>query len=186
MISKKRVASAGPYHRTGMSAIEIPRRRFLQGAAALGGAAMLGAFELVRARAAATGTLRDIDHFIFLMKENRSFDHYFGTLSGVRGFDDASAMTLPDGRPVFAQADDQDGARVLPFRLDTTHTNAQRMHVLDHSWKAQHQSWDGGKMDLWIPAHRAEDGAAAPLTNGVSRAPRASLLPRARRRVYDL
>ena len=57
--------------------------------------------------AAAAGTLRDIDHFIFLMKENRSFDHYFGTLSGVRGFDDATAMVLSDRRPVFDQADSQ-------------------------------------------------------------------------------
>jgi phospholipase C len=82
------------------------------------------------------------------------------------GFDDATAMTLPDGRPVFAQADGQHGRRVLPFRLATTHTNAQRLHVLDHSWQAQHQSWNDGKMDLWIPAHRSEDGAAAPLTMG--------------------
>jgi phospholipase C len=141
----------------------IPRRRFLQGAVALGGAAVLAPFAPTAALPA-TGTLRDIDHFIFLMKENRSFDHYFGTLSGVRGFDDANTLVLPDGRPVFAQADSPDGARVLPFRLDTTRTNAQRMHVLDHSWPAQHQSWNGGKMDLWIPAHRVADGAAAPLT----------------------
>jgi phospholipase C len=147
-----------------IGAIEIPRRRFLQGAAALGGSAMLQPF--APAALAAAGTLHEIDHFIFLMKENRSFDHYFGTLSGVRGFDDAKAMALPDGHPVFAQADPQDGARVLPFRLDTKRTNAQRLHVLDHSWPAQHQSWNGGKMDLWIPAHRAEDGAAAPLTMG--------------------
>jgi phospholipase C len=158
------VGSAGPY-RTGATAIEMPRRRFLQGAAALGGTAMLEPFAPAAALAA-TGTLHEIDHFIFLMKENRSFDHYFGTLSGVRGFDDASAMALPDGRAVFSQADSQTGAHVLPFRLDTQRTNAQRLHALDHGWPAQHQSWDSGKMDLWIPAHRAADGAAAPLTMG--------------------
>jgi phospholipase C len=152
-------------HWTGANAIEIPRRRFLRGAAALGAAAMLEPFAPAGGLAAA-GTLHEIDHFIFLMKEIRSFDHYFGTLSGVRGFDDANAMVLPDGHPVFAQTDAQDGTRVLPFRLDTKRTNAQRLHQLDHSWLAQHQSWDGGKMDLWIPAHRAEDGAAAPLTMG--------------------
>jgi phospholipase C len=151
---------------TASGAIAVPRRRFLQGAAALGGAALLDQFVTPGLAAGAVGTLQDIDHFIFLMKENRSFDHYFGTLSGVRGFDDATAAMLPDGRPVFAQTDDQDSAPVLPFRLDTTHTNAQRLHVLDHSWQAQHQSWNGGKMDLWIPAHRAADGAAAPLTMG--------------------
>jgi phospholipase C len=151
--------------RIGSTMIGMPRRRFLQGAAALAGAAMLEPFRPAAGLTAA-GSLRDIDHFIFLMKENRSFDHYFGTLSGVRGFEDAKAMALPDGHSVFAQADRQGGARVLPFRLDTRRTNAQRLHVLDHSWQAQHQSWNGGKMDLWIPAHRAEDGAAAPLTMG--------------------
>ncbi|MBV8091390.1 MAG: phospholipase [Alphaproteobacteria bacterium] len=152
--------------RTASGAIAVRRRRFLQGAAALGGAALLDQFVRPVLAAGAVGTLHDIDHFVFLMKENRSFDHYFGTLSGVRGFDDTTATRLPDGRPVFAQTDDQDSAPVLPFRLDTTHTNAQRLHVLDHSWQAQHQSWNGGKMNLWIPAHRAADGAAAPLTMG--------------------
>jgi phospholipase C len=165
MIASSRQGSPGA-RRNGATAIEIPRRRFLQGAAALGGTALIGRVASPDAAAAATGTLRDIDHFIFLMKENRSFDHYFGTLAGVRGFDDATAMTLPDGRPVFAQPEGRDGGSVLPFRLDTRRTNAQRLHVLDHSWQAQHQSWNGGKMDLWIPAHRAEDGAAAPLTMG--------------------
>jgi phospholipase C len=28
------------------------------------------------------------------MQENRSLDHYFGTLSGVRGFDDPAALKL--------------------------------------------------------------------------------------------
>jgi phospholipase C len=145
----------------------IARRRLLQGGAALAGAALVRSLGPVAATAApASGSLRDIDHFIFLMKENRSFDHYFGMLRGVRGFDDARAMTLPDGRPVFAQADREDRRRVLPFRLDTHRTDAQRMQQLDHSWRAQHESWHGGKMDLWIPAHRAEDGAAAPLTMG--------------------
>jgi phospholipase C len=151
---------------TGTTGIDLRRRRFLQGAAALGGVSLLGRLTLPDSAAATAGRLNDIDHFIFLMKENRSFDHYFGTLSGVRGYDDATAMTLPDGRPVFAQSAGHDGKRVLPFRLDTRRTNAQRLHVLDHSWQAQHQSWNGGKMDLWIPAHRAEDGAAAPLTMG--------------------
>jgi phospholipase C len=165
MVVGNRIGSAGA-HRPGATAIEIPRRRFLQGAAALGGAALLEAFAPMGPVAAAAGTLRDIDHFIFLMKENRSFDHYFGTLSGVRGFDDATAMVLSDGRPVFAQADSQEGSRVLPFRLDTTRTNAQRLHVLDPQLASATPILEWQKMDLWIPAHCAEDGAAAPLTMG--------------------
>ena len=146
--------------------IEIPRRRFLQTAGAFGAAALLDGLAPPSALAA-SGSLRDIDHFIILTKENRSFDHYFGTLSGVRGFGDPRALDPPSGRPVFAQGDDaRSGIPVLPFRLDTARTNAQRLQFLDHSWAAQHQSWDGGRMDLWIPAHRSEDGAAAPLTMG--------------------
>jgi phospholipase C len=85
---------------------EIPRRRFFQGSAALAGTALLNSLGAGSALAA-SGKLSDIDHFIILMKENRSFDHYFGTLRGVRGFDDAQAMTLSDGRFVFAQKDEQ-------------------------------------------------------------------------------
>src|SRR5271166_1440493 len=35
-----------------------------------------------------------IDHVVMLMQENRSFDHYFGTFPGVRGFDDHPAGDL--------------------------------------------------------------------------------------------
>lgn len=35
-----------------------------------------------------TGTLNDVEHVVILMQENRSFDHYFGTLKGVRGYSD--------------------------------------------------------------------------------------------------
>ena len=33
-----------------------------------------------------TGTIKDVRHIVILMQENRSFDHYFGTMKGVRGF----------------------------------------------------------------------------------------------------
>lgn len=46
-------------------------------------------------------SLQDIEHVVLLMQENRSFDHYFGTLSGVRGFDDPNPMMLNSGRSVF-------------------------------------------------------------------------------------
>ncbi|MBX6360876.1 MAG: phospholipase C, phosphocholine-specific, partial [Acidobacterium ailaaui] len=32
------------------------------------------------------GNITDVEHIVILMQENRSFDHYFGTLRGVRGF----------------------------------------------------------------------------------------------------
>lgn len=47
------------------------------------------------------GDIRDIKHVVVLMQENRSFDHYFGSLKGVRGFGDRSTITLPGGRRFF-------------------------------------------------------------------------------------
>ena len=79
----------------------VSRRRFLQatglGAAAAATVGLTGgsaAASTVRRPAARqlpagwTGTIADVKHVVILMQENRSFDHYFGTLRGVRGFGD--------------------------------------------------------------------------------------------------
>src|SRR5262245_30003803 len=50
-----------------------------------------------------TKSIGDVEHIIFLMQENRSFDHYFGTMRGVRGFNDPRAVNLPSGAPVWQQ-----------------------------------------------------------------------------------
>jgi phospholipase C len=146
-----------------LNARDASRRRFLQAAAATLASAALDA----RASPARPARLSDIDHIIILMKENRSFDHYFGTLAGVRGFDDASAITLPNGAPVFRQPDARhpDGY-LLPFRLDTARTSAQRLHDLNHSWRPQHACWNHGAMDAWVSTHRTVDGEAGALTMG--------------------
>jgi phospholipase C len=142
----------------------LSRRHFLQAAALAGLPA--GALQSATA-AAAPARLSDIDHIIILMKENRSFDHYFGTMRGVRGFDDPQALRLPSGRDVFHQPDPQhaDGY-VLPFRLNCAATSAQRLLDLSHDWGPLHASLNGGAMDQWIPAHRAANGVIAPLTMG--------------------
>jgi phospholipase C len=144
----------------------LSRSRFLSAAA---GAALVPYVEWVRPASArpAPAKLSDIDHIVILMQENRSFDHYFGTLSGVRGFDDRNALELPDGRPVFYQPDPKSRDRfVLPFRLDTFHTGAQRLHDLSHDWQPLHDSWNHGGMNRWVTAHRATDGDSGPLTMG--------------------
>ncbi|MET9418807.1 alkaline phosphatase family protein [Streptomyces klenkii] len=113
------------------------------------------------------GSLGDVEHVVFLMQENRSFDHYFGTLEGVRGFDDPSALKLPDGRSVFCQPDAVNPlGYLLPFRLDTHRTNAQAISSPSHAWEVQHEAWNGGNMDQWMPAHRKADKANAPYTMG--------------------
>jgi Phosphoesterase family len=55
------------------------------------------------------GDIRDIKHVVILMQENRSFDHYFGSLRGVRGFADRATILLPGGLPVWQQPDTAPG-----------------------------------------------------------------------------
>src|SRR6266700_2671825 len=64
-----------------------------------------------------TGSIEDVEHIVILMQENRSFDHYFGTLRGVRGFGDPRVAKLPNGDPVWYQPDGKGGS-LLPFRPD--------------------------------------------------------------------
>ncbi|HEY3949929.1 alkaline phosphatase family protein [Phenylobacterium sp.] len=141
---------------------DLIRRRFIQTAAAASAAGVAApAFA-----AATAGKLSDIDHIIILMKENRSFDHYFGTLRGVRGFGDPTARQA-DGTSLFRQKDalHPDG-HVLPFRVNTLSTNGQHYTDLSHNWGPQHVAWNAGAMDMWLPAHRAADGDNGPLTMG--------------------
>jgi phospholipase C len=111
--------------------------------------------------------LRDIKHVVLLMQENRSFDHYFGTMSGVRGFNDPDALILPNGKSVFHQPDPKNpNGYLLPFHLDTHKTNAQKLPSTNHSFGVQHASWNGGKMDNWLVAHRQAEGNRAPYVMG--------------------
>jgi phospholipase C len=84
------------------------------------------------------------------MHENRSFDHYFGTYKGVRGFDDAKARQ--DG--LFAQSwPGGTSPTLLPFHLDTAAQMAECTFDLSHQWDAQHDCWNGGKMDSFVSVH---------------------------------
>ena len=113
------------------------------------------------------GSLKDIKHVVLLMQENRSFDHYFGTMAGVRGFDDPNAMVLPNGKSIFHQPDPENpNGYLLPFHLDTKKTSAQKIPSTNHSWGCQHDSWNHGKMDDWLPAHRKVEGTKAPYIMG--------------------
>ncbi|SHK97638.1 alkaline phosphatase family protein [Actinacidiphila paucisporea] len=147
-----------------------PTRRRLLGSAA-GAAALTLLPPSVQAAVAAgpprRGSLRDIEHVVLLMQENRSFDHYFGTLSGVRGFADPHAKRLSTGRSVFHQPDavNPDGY-MLPFHLDTRSTSAQAIPSTSHAFTVQHQAWNNGEMDQWLPAHRKADGVNGPYVMG--------------------
>ena len=94
--------------------------------------------------------LRRIEHVVILIQENRSFDSYFGTLYGVRGFSDPAAMKLSNGRPVFYQpwAASPQGY-LLPWHMDPR-TYSPCDLIVDNSWKPSHDSWDGGRMDGFV------------------------------------
>jgi phospholipase C len=122
--------------------------------------------------------LGDIEHVVILMQENRSFDHYFGTMSAVRGFSDPDVLTRDVGgvrHPVFDQFGYQPGrgtdpsGYLEPFRLvsDPPLKNGQTLNDIAHDWATQHRSWHGGQMDGFVTAHLAADGAGnGPLTMG--------------------
>jgi phospholipase C len=142
------------------NSLRLSRRKLLTGATALGGftAASLALPPNLRAAMADTPprtfTPKQVKHVVLLMQENRSFDHYFGTLPGVRGFADPTAIKLAStGESVFYQpySSNPDGY-LLPFHLDTRSTGAQAIPSTDHSWRTQHQALDNGAMDQWLPA----------------------------------
>jgi phospholipase C len=159
----------------------VSRRRFLQLAGGSVASTMLSD-SIARALAIpanrATRSIKDVEHIVVLMQENRSFDHYFGTLSGVRGFSDAAVPTQTVGgvtRPVFDQYGFQPGSGpsasgyIQPFHLlsDPPLEDGQTTNDISHSWATQHNSWNNGKMDAFITAHLAADGATnGPVTMG--------------------
>jgi phospholipase C len=96
-----------------------------------------------------TGTIEDVEHIVILMQENRSFDHYFGTLRGVRGYGDPRAVRLPSGDSVFAQPNGP--GKVLPFHPDAPDLGLQFLVDLPHGWEDTHAAWNRGKYDQWIP-----------------------------------
>jgi len=127
----------------------ISRRKFLRYAAGASATSMFP--DLIQQALAvpannATGTLADVRHVVIFMQENRSFDHYFGTLSGVRGFGDPRAIDLPGGRPVWYQPDNA-GGYVLPFHFDAKNTSALSVGT-NHSWKGSQATWQG--WDAWV------------------------------------
>ncbi len=151
----------------------LSRRRFLATGAAAAGALAVG----VRPAAASAakprttyGDIRDIQHVIVLMQENRSFDHYFGTLRGVRGFGDRSTVILPGGYSVFQQPASPPGEPVAqtqyPWPLNEAPTSAyppdnqppsssagaQNSQGLAHGWDDQHIAWQNGVMNGWLTA----------------------------------
>lgn len=144
----------------------VSRREFLAKVAA-GGAGALMSFagpviEKAYGAGPCSGHLTDIEHFVFFMQENRSFDHYFGTLSGTDGFNTVSPLFQQKGWNPMTQALDATGV-TMPYRFDTTRgpfLDGACVNDPDHSWVAMHESWNGGVNDNWLPAQAKTRSAA--------------------------
>ena len=133
---------------------DTSRRGFLGGAgraaAAVAAASLLPpsiARALAIPAARETGTINDVHHIVVLMMENRSFDHYFGSLRGVRGFGDRHAVPLASGKPVWWQSDGE--REVTPFHLDTATTDALKVPGTPHSFSDSQAAWNQGRFGLW-------------------------------------
>ena len=93
----------------------------------------------------ATGPLAGIESIVVLMMENRSFDHFLGSLKqdatyAQRGV--VNGLTGTESNP------DPTGAAVPVFKL-TDFTPADP----SHSWDASHSQWNGGQNDGFVKAH---------------------------------
>jgi phospholipase C len=161
-----------------MGSSHFDRRTFLKIASAIGGVSLVPP-SIVRALAIPptrrTDSIQDVDHVVILMQENRSFDHYFGTLRGVRGFRDPRVLTSQDGRSIWhqpvattkskdykARGVAQDATHVLPFYLNPQRTT-EHQDGTDHGWSSGHQAWNGGHWNRWVNAKQD------PLTMGYLR-----------------
>ena len=109
----------------------------------------------------------DAEHIVFLMQENRSFDHTFGSLQGVRGFNDPRAIFLANENRVWLQSNNA-GQTFAPFHLDIKNTKATWMHSLPHAWSNQVDAFNKGKYDQWLAVKHSDyaEYASMPLTMG--------------------
>lgn len=109
-----------------------------------------------------SGTIQDVEHVVILMQENRSFDHYFGSLRGVRGFSDPRPVLLPNGKPVWYQPPAYiktsrfhdrglaaDAPYVLPWYINPKLTTEYQAGT-DHGWSSGHGAWNHGHWNEWV------------------------------------
>nr|WP_184218316.1 phospholipase C, phosphocholine-specific [Granulicella aggregans] len=143
------------------------RREFLKMSASSMGLSMLSpsiarALNIPAKRV--TGTIQDVQHVVILMQENRSFDHYFGSLRGVRGFADPRPARMPGGNSVWHQPVATNFTKhyqargltpgvehVLPFYLNPRLTTEYQAGT-DHGWSSGHQAWNNGHWNRWVNA----------------------------------
>ena len=92
--------------------------------------------------------LANVDHIIVLCMENRSFDHYLGSLQ-LEGVTDVNGLDGTESNP------DQNGVDVGVFEMDNFEPEDP-----PHSWEAAHAQWNNGANDGFVTEHFAAVGDA--------------------------
>ncbi len=159
-----------------MRSKQVSRRDLLRWSASAGAAGLIGSIlpgcsSKTSSGTTGTGTtptpacakITDIEHVVIFIQENRSFDHYFGSYPGVRGFNDSSAAFQ---QPYPANTSSPPSGVLLPYHLDTTNTNAACTHDITHDWIPQQQSWNNGAMNGFVTSRLPINAADAVLTMG--------------------
>src|SRR2546422_1441302 len=146
----------------------LTRRDLLRAGAAAGALASLETLATpaqILERALATKvppactSLSQIEHVVIFINENRSFDSYFGTYKGVKGFHDPKALLLKDGsgktiynQPFPGEAGEPYGGDLLPFHFDTNKKGECGADV-SHEGKARHECWKFGAPGRGLSVH---------------------------------
>lgn len=130
---------------------QLNRRKFIKLSATAGLASTLWPPLVQKALAVeahnATRSIQDVEHIVILMQENRSFDHYFGAMKGVRGFGDRFPIPLESGQRVFHQSDGQ--KIVPPYRANRKTSNAALIKGTPHDFADMQAAWNQGKYGNW-------------------------------------
>ncbi|RLM00063.1 hypothetical protein CFD26_103529 [Aspergillus turcosus] len=122
-------------------------------------AAIAAAATAVSANPGAAKSLKDIKHLVFFMQENRAFDHYYGTMAGVRGFADPNTPITKNGLTTFQQPLNPpiNGSSILtPWYINYAggdyYNATQCMDAGSNSWVAMHGAWSNGDYNNWTHA----------------------------------
>lgn len=129
----------------------MDRRKFIEitsksGAAALAWPALIEKALSVRAHDV-SGSINDVEHIVILMQENRSFDHYFGTMKGMRGYGDRFPVPLASGKRAFHQSDGK--SIIPPYHADKNSSNAALIKGTPHNFPDMQAAWNQGKYGYW-------------------------------------
>lgn len=82
--------------------------------------------------------MKKLDHVIWIIQENHSFDNYFGTFPGADGPPPSTCIPVMPGSK----------RCVKPFHMP----KGEPIYDLHHGWNNEHEAWDSGRMDGFVYA----------------------------------